>query len=221
MGVYKMVGNFSFVLKTKRVQYEFHVNRKIMRVTGDSAVGKSEMIRVLLDLKSAGVSDAVTCKYPYEVLSGQAFGLIDREITKISESVKRHDSKEFSEKMRDYLEQFDNYLFFADEDFSFLGTDNFALFCKYTDSFFVLICRDPLCKLPYSYTEIYTVKKSGKFHTLVPVYKAENFMAINEDYNIVTEDSNAGYQFFSHFYTNVRSANGKSNFINLMAFAFL
>ena len=37
--------------------------------------------------------------------------------------------------MREYLGEYDNMLIFADEDFKSMNTNEFALFCKFTDSF--------------------------------------------------------------------------------------
>ena len=81
-------------------------------------------------------------------------------------------------------------LIFADEDFKSMNTNEFALFCKFTDSFFVLLCRDPLHRLPYSYEGIYTIKTSGRFHELMPVFSKEDFLKFYEDRKILTEDSN-------------------------------
>ena len=118
--------------------------------------------------------------------------------------------------MREYLGEYDNMLIFADEDFKSMNTNEFALFCKFTDSFFVLLCRDPLHRLPYSYEGIYTIKTSGRFHELMPVFSKEDFLKFYEDRKILTEDSNAGFEFFSYFYNNVKSAKGKSKLNGLL-----
>lgn len=211
-----MVGDFLFRLISKKVQYEFTIKRKITKIIGDSATGKSELIRTLLDAENPRTGITVACRYPYAVLNDQMFRPVNREILKVSDNMKSHDSAEFYENLRRMLEDYDNTLFFADEEFSFLGTNEFASFCKHTDSFFVLICRDSLGKLPYSYTEIYSVKTSGKFHTLVPKYRAADFMVLDEKRQFITEDSNAGYQFFDYFYDGVITAEGKSKIRNLL-----
>lgn len=205
-----MTGGFSFRIVSKRVQYEFQVNRKIMRITGNSATGKSELIRTLEDAEDPRTGISVQCKYRCDILSNRFFRIIKEDIAVICEKIKQHDSQGFEDAMRDYLSRYDQVLFFADEDFLDMGTNEFALFCKFTDSFFVLLCREPLAKLPYSYTEIYTIKTSGKFHTLRPKYESGKFMALEEGRKILVEDSNAGFGFFRYFYQNVLSANGKS-----------
>ncbi len=211
-----MTGGFTFKLVSKKVQYEFTVRRKIMRITGDSAAGKSELARTLLDAQNPRAGITVTCRYPCAVLDDQAFRAASREILKLSGRIKNHDSAEFYHAARRLLADYDNCLFFVDEDFSLLGSREFALFCKHTDSFFVLICRDCLGRLPYSYTDIYTMKTSGKFHTLVPKYNASDYMVLDEKRTFITEDSNAGFQFFDCFYNGVISARGKSKIRSLL-----
>lgn len=213
---YRMTGGFSFKLMTKRVRYEFNVYRKIMRIVGDSATGKSELINVLADANNPRAGISVNCKYKCEVITDAFFRHIKEDILIICETIKKHDSKDFATAMRNLLKRYDNILFFADEDFTDIGTNEFASFCKFTDSFFVLICRDPLGKLPYSYTELYTIKTSGKFHSLVPNYAPNDFKSLDENREFIVEDSSAGYTFFKHFYPNTSSANGKSNIINLL-----
>ena len=85
------------------------------------------------------------------------------------------------------------------------------LFLQIYRFIFVLLCRDPLHRLPYSYEGIYTIKTSGRFHELMPVFSKEDFLKFYEDRKILTEDSNAGFEFFSYFYNNVKSAKGKVN----------
>jgi hypothetical protein len=98
------------------------------------------------------------------VLNNLVFRRISEDIKTVCQKAKNHNSKNFEVAMRNLLSRDDNTLFFADEDFTDMNTDEFALYCKFTDSFFVLLCRNPLCKIPYSYTEIYSVRKSGRFH---------------------------------------------------------
>ena len=59
------------------------------------------------------------------------------------------------------------YCIFIDEDnINFINSIVFAALCKYTDSFFVIITREPVVSIPYSYTDIYIMRTSGKFHYL-------------------------------------------------------
>lgn len=205
-----MVGGFSFQLVSKRVEYQFDIKRKITKVVGNSATGKSEFVRILADSQTINSGVAVSCKYRCRVIRDIFTESVKNHIDAICQRHKNHNSQAFAEAMRNYLSEYDNTLIFADEDFKHMNTDEFALFCKFTDSFFVLFCREPLCKMPYSYTDIYTIKTSGKFHALVPVFKDTDYLKFYEDRKMIVEDSNSGYEFFSHFYNNVVPAGGKS-----------
>lgn len=101
----------------------------------------------------------VECKYKCRVINSVYTESVERHIADICQKIKNHSSGAFASAMRDYLNEYDNMLIFADEDFKGMSTKEFALFCKFTDSFFVLICRNSLSKLPYSYTEIYTKRQ--------------------------------------------------------------
>ena len=149
---------------SKRTEYRFDIQRKVTRVTGDSATGKSELVRLLIDSQVANSGIAVSCRYKCGVLNNLVFRRISEDIKTVCQKAKNHNSKNFEVAMRNLLSRDDNTLFFAVEDFTDMNTDEFALYCKFTDSFFVLLCRNPLCKIPYSYTEIYSVRKSGRFH---------------------------------------------------------
>lgn len=211
-----MTGGFLFKLTTLRLEYEFRVRRKIMRIVGDSAAGKSELVRELSNARNPKSGVNVNCKYSCMVLTDSFFQQIKEDIFNMCQKIKNHDSQAFADAMRGLLARNDNILFFADEDFSDMGTGEFALFCKFTDSFFVLFCRDTLDKLPYSYTEIYTIRKSGKFHFLVQKYSPEDFLKFYENMGVIVEDSGAGYQFFNYFYDNVVSAEVKSKISKLL-----
>lgn len=211
-----MKGDFLFRLTAKRLQYEFVVKRKIMRITGDSAKGKTELLRAVAESSVPGTGTVVNCKYKCRVMSNDFFESIDKNISKVCASIRNHTSATFKDAMRECLNEYDNHLFFADEDFAYMEKDSFALFCKYTDSFFVLIRRTPLCKLPYSYTEIYVIKESGKFHTLIPKFRDSDFKTIGDAQLFIVEDSNSGYDFYNYYFDNVISAEGKSKIAKML-----
>ncbi|MCI9080041.1 MAG: hypothetical protein HFH68_14205 [Lachnospiraceae bacterium] len=212
-----MTGGFKFQLKSKRLQYEILIKRKITRITGESAKGKSELVRALEDAGNLYAKIDIQCDYECYVLNNNLFKEIVRSnINRARNETASHGSAGFAEKLRSLLKQYDNILFFADESFSMACSDEFSLFCKFTDSFFVLINRSGLPNLPYSYTDIYNIKTSGKFHWIEPVYNQENFNVFRESATIITEDSNSGFEFFNRFYSCVKPAGGKSNIIQLL-----
>ena len=110
-----MTGGFLFKITAKRVQYEFNVSRKIMRITGDSATGKSELIRVLGDAGNPKTGISINCKYKCEVITDVFFKYIKEDIIIISNTIKNHSSTEFYDAMRNLLKRYDDTLFFADD----------------------------------------------------------------------------------------------------------
>lgn len=73
-----------------------------------------------------------------------------------------------------------------------------------TDNYYVLVTREGLSTLPYSVEEIYGIRSSGKYGGLKPLYhEMYQLHADKVDTSelrpkkVVTEDSNAGYQFFA------------------------
>lgn len=71
-----------------------------------------------------------------------------------------------------------------------------------SDNYFVLATREKLPALPYSVSEIYGFRKSGKFHDAKQKYNEiyHLYGEISEEKNInpklvITEDSNSGFEF--------------------------
>ena len=199
-----MIGGFQFRLISNKLQYDFIIKRKITKIIGDSATGKSELVDTVAMKNDLAMNIRITCKYePIEI--SRAFSEI------LYKRLKTFRSEFKSETIREILEEYDGYLFFCDETFPYLFTDEFAVFCKYTDSFFVICCRAKLTNLPYSYTEIYKMKESGKYHTLESVY--DEYSKIPDVTGIkaaLIEDSGSGFDFYASA-IKCDSAHGKSN----------
>lgn len=211
-----MFGDFEFRLSSRNADYRFKIKRKITRITGQSAAGKSELCRLITAGRNPRAGITITCPYPVKVFDDAQFFLIEAVIEKLNGKYKNHDSAEYRNALRDALSFYDHILFFADESLECMNTHEFSVFCKYTDTFFVLISRAALKHLPYSFTEIYEMKASGRFHTLEQVYSAEDFLVFDDTKQIVTEDSNSGFQFMKAFRDDVISAKGKSSILNMI-----
>ncbi|MCI9487403.1 MAG: hypothetical protein HFI64_10620 [Lachnospiraceae bacterium] len=93
---------------------------------------------------------------------------------------------------------------------------------KASDNYFVIVTREDLPNLPYSMDEIYGIHASGKYHglkrtynELYRIYSTESFSGKEQPEIVVTEDSNAGYEFFHAVCKEngivCTSAEGKSN----------
>ena len=85
---------------------------------------------------------------------------------------------------------------------TFLNTEEFAVSVHGSDNYFVLITRENLYNLPYSVEEIYGLHTSGKHHDtrkvyqqIYQIYPHTGGIPIKPE-RIITEDSNAGYEFF-------------------------
>ena len=212
-----MFGDFEFRLNSRNADYRFTVKRKITRITGQSAAGKSELCRLITAGRNPRAGITVTCPYPVRVFDDSQFFSIAAVIEKMNSKYKNHNGREYGDALRDALSFYDNILFFADESLECMNSHEFSVFCKYTDTFFVLISRAAFKHLPYSFTEIYEMRASGRFHTLEPVYPASDFLVFDDTKQIVTEDSNSAFQFMQAFHDDVISAKGKSSILNVIS----
>ena len=211
-----MLGGFSFRLNSKKLKYDFTINRKITRIVGDSATGKSTLVTTITDSEDPTMQIQVYCPYTVREISTAFTKDLFKKIQRIRTEYKSHHNQRFNESMRSLLSEYDDVLFFCDETFPYLSTDEFASFCKFTDSFFVICCRDKLTNIPCSYKEIYRIQSSGRYHSLARVYNDyESFPNVEEIEKVLTEDSGSGYSFYSQKFDCI-SANGKSNIVENM-----
>lgn len=72
----------------------------------------------------------------------------------------------------------------------------------------LIITRDALRSLSYSYKDIFEIVKGDRTFTLRRKYPDFNKLDFSVDY---TEDKKAGYRYFQQFYPDVQSADGKDN----------
>ena len=126
------------------------------------------------------------------------------------------------------LQIIQNTIIFIDEDNAFIETKEFAEAIQGNTNYFVIVTRENLEMLPISVTEVYGIKSSGRYGSLIPVYH-EMYHVYDfgrEDFSkivpkcFMTEDSNSGFEFFSHVAKqngiSCISANGKSNIYGMI-----
>lgn len=198
-----MIGKYDLTLYNNKVHYRLTITRNITILKGDSATGKSELIRLISQYESNPTSSGITliCDRPCIVLNEGNWKLFTGTYT--------------------------GTIFFADEGNTFLRNKEFAETVKGSDNYYVIVSRESLSNLPYSIEEIYGLregKASGKYHIPKRVY--------NEMYRIygnipdgmispdvvVTEDSNSGNEFFELLFPGrCISANGKGNIKRVLA----
>ena len=194
-----MIGAHRVVVSNKYLKYEFIIKRNITIIKGNSATGKTtliEMLREYNEEEDSGIT--VQCDKKCVVLYG----------------------KDWEKKLQDITDA----IVFIDESGRFTKSTDFASAIQHTNNYYVIVSREKLSVLPYSIQEIYGIRENGKYMGLKEKY------TLNEFYNIygqqpqkifkpeviITEDSNAGYDFYSAFYKNIEciSAKGKSNILS-------
>ncbi len=191
-----MLGEHTVIVENAYLRYEFTLCRNLTIVRGDSATGKTtlvEMVRAYNEEDDTGID--VRCDKKTSVLYGKNWM---QQLSMISDSI-----------------------VFIDEQSRFVRSHDFARAIRGTDNYYVIVTREKLAELPYSITEIYGIRNSGKYSHLKREYIQNEFYRIyGERPNvifkpdvIVTEDSNSGFDFFSSISQEYKcvSASGKSN----------
>lgn len=129
-----MLGKYEIEIYNRRVHYYLSVKRNLTVIQGNSATGKTELIRMLSDYENNGNSSGIT-----EICEKRCV-VIDNAFWK--------------EKLRSLSQ----CIIFIDEGASFLRSQEFGEMVKGSDNYFVLITRDRLDQLPYSIEEIYGMR---------------------------------------------------------------
>ena len=193
-----MRGKHRVVVSTKRLKYDFELRRNLTIIRGDSATGKTTLVEMIRDYVNdpSGTPVELVCDKACHVLEGALW--------------------------REQLSGIRDSIVFIDEGNAFVKSEEFAGKIQKTDNYYVIMSRESLPSLPYSVEEIYGICTSGKYGTLKQSYhEFYRLYGINTYTNevhprvVITEDSNAGYQFFEQICAenNLKcgSVNGKSN----------
>ena len=197
-----MKGSYWFKAKSKKVLFEFSIRRNITVIKGDSATGKTTLLRILYEYLRMGKQSG------YAVSTNVSYYVYIRD--------------EVGRDWKDALYPLKNTVVFIEENNEFVFTKEFASFVKKSGNYFVFVTRAPLKMLPYSIHEIYEIITDEKrtdikesYHEFREIYSNYPIIENNKIQNIVTEDSNSGYQFWTHAFKNshVTSSNGNGNLI--------
>ena len=178
-----MKGKYDIVLYNNKVHYYLTVERNITVLRGDSASGKSELIRLLDQYNSNPRSSGITliCEKECIVLNEGNWLL--------------------------FMKTFRDRIFFIDEGNAFLRTKDFADSVKRADNYFVIISRESFPQLPYSVDEIYGLRE-GKYREAKRVYNemyrlyGNLLVSERQPDTVITEDSNSGKEFFDLLFPN-------------------
>ena len=197
-----MKGMHHIVIQNKRIRFAFSIKRNITIIRGDSATGKTTLFSMIEEYGNLGKDSGVQiqCDKACVAISGKYW--------------------------QETLENIHDSIVFVDEDSKFLKTKDFAKRIRNSDNYYVLITRENLPALPYSVEEIYGIHCSGRYMDTRQIYNL--FYKIYSDTNpekilvnsIVTEDSQAGFTFFSEVSKTrgicCESAGGKSNILGIL-----
>ena len=197
-----MTGKYDIEIYNKRVHYHLTVKRNITVIQGDSATGKTELLRMISDYENNGISSGITqiCEKRCVVIENASW--------------------------KERLATLQQCIIFIDEGAPFLRSKEFTRMVKGSDNYFVLVTRDSLEHLPYSIEEIYGMRQerdSQKYQNAKRIYN-ETYQLYNlqakEDIQpdlVITEDSNSGYEFYHKLFGETCcSAGGKSNILSYL-----
>ncbi|MBR2188770.1 MAG: translation initiation factor 2 [Eubacterium sp.] len=177
-----MTGKYEIELYNNRVHFFLEIKRNITIIQGDSATGKSTLISLIADYERLGVGSGITlkCEKPCSVLNAGDW--------------------------KNYLQNVHDHVIFMDENMPFIKSREFAERVNKSDNYFVIIFRESLPQLAYSVEEIYGIREDRDsqkyvnprrvFNALYQIYNLEYPQKIKPTV-VITEDSNAGYEFFS------------------------
>lgn len=198
-----MTGKYRIIIQNKKIKYDFEIRRNITVIRGDSATGKTTLVDMIREYYENGSDSGIElhCEKNCAVLEGRNW--------------------------ENELNNFDNSILFIDEGNAFVSSKEFASVIQHTNNYYVIVTRESLSTLPYSVNEIYGIRNSGKYGLLKQTYNEFYQIYRNNTDNlpfhpmqVITEDSNAGYDFFTSISAengiSCVSAKGKSNIFKLL-----
>lgn len=174
-----MNGTHRIIVQNKRIRYDFEIKRNITVIRGDSATGKTALVDMIREHFENGAASAVelNCDKECTVLEGRTWS--------------------------GQLSMMKDCIVFIDEGNDFVMSNDFAKAIQDTDNYYVIVTREGIHTLPYSVDEIYGIRNSGKYGTLkrtynefYKLYREEDYRQVIKPEQVITEDSNAGFQFF-------------------------
>ena len=174
-----MKGTYHLTVQSVHLKYEMEFSRNLTILQGESATGKTTLVDMIQEyiLNGSDTGIQMSCDCPCAVVSGNTW--------------------------MTQLQSIENSIVFIDEGNRFVASSDFARAVQRSSNYYVIVTREGLNNLPYSVTEIYGIRSSGKFASQEPVYhqmyRIYGEELLKEDAGsgiVVVEDSNAGYEFF-------------------------
>lgn len=140
------------ISQPRRIPYELTLKYKYTIIQGNSATGKSELLKVLrfTHVKVRTQPSGISIETPF----------IKHTTTKA----------EITRILNGYITKDFNTVFIFDEDSPVIYTSKFQEVIQEINAFFILICRDPLKSLPYGIQQIYELHTSSLMTHLASRY---------------------------------------------------
>ena len=175
-----MTGRHRIIIRNRKVSFTIELERNITVIRGDSATGKTTLIRALEDYEELGAGSGVTINSdkPCVVLSGKGW-------------------------MNRLAEVKDSFVF-CDEGNGFITSEDFAREIRNSDNYYILVTRESLFQLPYSVDAVLELRKTTSrfkrtYNRSYPYYDHIDRLedTLRFSWGILTEDSNAGFEFYA------------------------
>lgn len=141
-----MKGQHTLRVQSAHLRYDMTFTRNLTVIQGDSATGKTTLVDMIQEylLNGSDTGISLVCDCPLRVLAGNTW--------------------------KEQLSGITGSIVFIDEGNRFVASREFAEAVSGSDNYYVIVTREALDNLPYSVTEIYGIKSSGKYGSLQPVY---------------------------------------------------
>lgn len=176
-------------VSTPKYQYDFEIKRKVTVIRGDSGTGKTLLVDTINNLNEDVVqvqSEKRLIAAPYSLPTN-----ISSWVASYPDSIVIVDENTKSGKSLEFLQAVLN-----------------------AGCWLILITRGLRKRgIHYSVNEVYELHRSGKYITLKPFYEI-NKTRYNKHWQIVTEDSKSGYNFFKPIFNDVDSLHGRDNIVH-------
>lgn len=198
-----MKGTHELTIQSAHLRYDMQFSRNLTILQGNSATGKTTLVDMIQEylLNGTDTGIALSCDCPCRVIAGNTW--------------------------KEQLSLIENSIVFIDEGNRFVASEEFAVTILGSSNYYVIITREALDNLPYSVTEIYGLRSSGKYNSMKPVYHQmyriygeETVTSSMDDGSIIVEDSNSGYEFFGSLSENSGrrcvSAGGAGNIFRML-----
>lgn len=186
-----MTGKYHIEISNRKLHYQLDIERKVTLIKGNSATGKTTLIKMLQGYLEQGAKSGIHLKNEQNV-----------PIT-VFTPVTRWE--------RD-LPELRKHIIFIDESVDFLYSPGFQKIFLSSDNYLVIISRSGCFNhLPYAIESIYELrtKKQPDGHLTKMYHLYSESILVNPSDIIITEDSNAGKEMIGQIFNcTVDAANG-------------